>query len=322
MVSVIIPVYNREKELPDCFRSLENQTYRDYEVILVDDGSTDGTAALCQSQVAKDDRYRFYSIAHQGVSAARNEALEHASGNLIFFLDSDDEIHPLLIETLAEALENSDATMGAAHRIAVLDRHWQHLGQLIAKHPGPGKTEYRSNEAALEAMFCDRSPLNMMGGVMIKRDVIGDTRFATDIHISEDFYFNYQNLIKGGAAIYIQQQWYYIRMHPNRSTSDYYFSGFHTRFCRRKLVWESEEALGRQEYADRQKRNAFFVYQKCIYRSKARPDDVKKMQQTMREHKKVLRSALSFTGKIQLELYILFPGLCRFVWKRKGYDKK
>ena len=46
-VSVIIPVYNRKKELPDCFRSLENQTYRDYEVILVDDGSTDGTAALC-----------------------------------------------------------------------------------------------------------------------------------------------------------------------------------------------------------------------------------------------------------------------------------
>ena len=103
LVSVIVPLYNVEAYLPACLDSLRAQTHRDFEVILVDDGSGDGSGAICDAYAAKDERFCVLHQANAGVAAARNAGLNRARGSHISFVDSDDEVSPRFLETLLAA---------------------------------------------------------------------------------------------------------------------------------------------------------------------------------------------------------------------------
>ncbi len=105
-ISVIIPVYNTEKYLPRCIDSLLKQTFTDYEVILIDDGSTDNSLAVCQSYAAMDSRIIIIQSKHLGVGAVRNLGLDNAKGKYIMFCDSDDYVEPEWIEELHKAAAN------------------------------------------------------------------------------------------------------------------------------------------------------------------------------------------------------------------------
>ena len=96
--SILVPVYNTEKYLKDCIDSVLNQTYQDFELILVDDGSTDSSPAICDSFAARDKRVRVIHTKNQGSILARKTALENAWGKYIFTLDSDDLIVPETVE--------------------------------------------------------------------------------------------------------------------------------------------------------------------------------------------------------------------------------
>ena len=116
-ISVIVPVYQAEKFLHRCLDSVARQTFSDWELILVDDGCTDGSPALCDQFAAKDDRVRvFHRKKNQGVSAARNLGLQEARGDYIAFLDADDAFVPQALETLWSLREQTGAdTVGCAH---------------------------------------------------------------------------------------------------------------------------------------------------------------------------------------------------------------
>ena len=103
--SVIIPVYNVKEYLAKCISSVLSQTYDDYEIILVDDGSTDGSSELCDKYDIEDTRVRAFHQKNQGVAAARNLGIEHASGDYILFVDSDDWIDSKTLEHLENRLE-------------------------------------------------------------------------------------------------------------------------------------------------------------------------------------------------------------------------
>lgn len=98
-VSIIIPVYNTEKYLRKCLDSIISQTYTDFEAILVDDGSTDGSGKICDDYVVKDKRFRVFHKSNGGVSSARNLALDNIQGKWFTFVDSDDAIAPIALET-------------------------------------------------------------------------------------------------------------------------------------------------------------------------------------------------------------------------------
>ena len=106
-VSIIIPIYNAENHLDKCIRSLLEQTREDIEIILVNDGSSDGSESICRSFCEKDRRVRLITQENAGVSAARNTGLDHAEGGLITFIDSDDHVEPDYIEYLSDLLEQS-----------------------------------------------------------------------------------------------------------------------------------------------------------------------------------------------------------------------
>lgn len=105
LVSIIVPIYNVERYLSACIDSALNQTYRDFELILVDDGSPDSCGSICDAYALKDSRIRVIHKANGGLSDARNAGLDVAVGKYVYFLDSDDIIEPDLLETMIPYME-------------------------------------------------------------------------------------------------------------------------------------------------------------------------------------------------------------------------
>ena len=108
-ISVIVPVYGVEKYLPACIESILNQTFTDFELILVDDGSSDRCPAICDEAAERDVRVRVIHQANQGLSAARNAGIEIACGEWLGFVDSDDYIAPQFYEKLYQTAQRTDA---------------------------------------------------------------------------------------------------------------------------------------------------------------------------------------------------------------------
>lgn len=110
-VSIVVPVYNISDYLPECLESIAHQSFEDFEVILVDDGSADGSGAICDSICEEDGRFTCIHQDNAGVSVARNAGIDASSGDLISFVDGDDILHPHYLERLVTALEDSGAAM-------------------------------------------------------------------------------------------------------------------------------------------------------------------------------------------------------------------
>ena len=104
MISIIVPIYNVEAYLPRCIESILHQTYADFEVLLIDDGSTDGSGRICDEYYDKDNRCKVIHQENKGLSGARNTGLRNAKGEYITFIDSDDYVHPLYLEYLHRAI--------------------------------------------------------------------------------------------------------------------------------------------------------------------------------------------------------------------------
>ena len=110
-ISVIIPVYNAEKYISDCLESVVRQTYKNLEILLVDDGSKDGSAGICLEWCKKDARIRLLQKENGGVSSARNLGLQEASGEYVTFVDADDWIGERMLERLWACIESDKSEL-------------------------------------------------------------------------------------------------------------------------------------------------------------------------------------------------------------------
>lgn len=111
-VSIIIPIYNKEETLERCFESVLNQQYKNIEVIVINDGSTDNSKRVCEEYAKRDNRFRVISQKNGGVSRARNAGISRASGDYLFFLDADDQIDENVISDLVFATKNRNTLYG------------------------------------------------------------------------------------------------------------------------------------------------------------------------------------------------------------------
>lgn len=130
LVSVIVPVYNAEKTIESCMGSILNQTYRELEVLAVDDGSTDQSLALLRAMEAADGRMRVFSQANSGVAAARNLAINQARGVYLQFVDSDDFVPAQATQRMVEAMEAQGCDMALAPYTEVIGSIRQKRGFL------------------------------------------------------------------------------------------------------------------------------------------------------------------------------------------------
>lgn len=147
--SIIIPVYNVEQYLRDCLDSVLCQTFSDWEAVCVNDGSTDGSAAILEEYVIKDRRFKIVTQPNGGLSAARNSGMEEAKGDYIVFLDSDDWLELNALETLVRNLDGEDMLCFSGRRYFEDEKEYRQADNLNERSYSSGMEYY--NENALQS---------------------------------------------------------------------------------------------------------------------------------------------------------------------------
>ena len=191
IVSIIVPVYNAEETLRRCIESVLNQGFTDFELLLVDDGSTDSSAGICREYENGDRRVRVIHKENTGVSDTRNLGLSEARGTFVQFLDSDDWITPDATSLMIRAARDSGADMVIADFYRVIGDRVAHKGD-IEKDGLLSLEEF--------AGFMMENPADFYYGVLwnklFKREIIAQHGLSMDKTISwcEDFMFNLEYL--------------------------------------------------------------------------------------------------------------------------------
>lgn len=191
MISVIIPVYNVETYLRMCVGSICQQTYHNLEIILVDDGSSDNSGVICDKLKLTDNRIKVIHKKNGGLSSARNAGLEIAQGEFISFVDSDDTIHPKMMETLLSLIKNNDIAICGHQEIKET-----HLPQQIISF---SKDETLTQSELWTEVFCKLN--NAAWNKLYRKNLIGCLRFTEKLLHGEDLIFNlnYICICKSGA---------------------------------------------------------------------------------------------------------------------------
>lgn len=167
MISVVIPLYNKEKSIASTLRTVLNQTFSDYEIVIVNDGSTDGSVE--EIEKVQDDRIRLVHQPNAGVSAARNRGIEEAKGDLIAFLDADDEWKPEYLATQYHLFQKYPECSVFACNYEFRDVSGKVTPTLIHKLPFVGEDGILSNY--FEVASCSHPPICSIS-VMVKKQVM------------------------------------------------------------------------------------------------------------------------------------------------------
>ena len=216
LISVIIPFYNSESYILESMQSVSEQTYSSLEIFLVDDGSTDGSNALCEKMCVSDERFQLLRGEHRGVSAARNRGIKAARGKYVFFLDSDDMIHPELLDSLYRLSEESHAVIAGEDYYLGSERPEEGM-DLIAKTAGAQNAVYVSNQEVLQSFICG-GPIkgfDSIGGKLILCKAARSILFDEALPNGEDTKFIYHLIVNGADAVLLHLPWYYYRKHDN-----------------------------------------------------------------------------------------------------------
>ncbi len=212
-VSVIVPVYKAEAYLSDCVESLLNQTFRDLEIILADDGSPDNCGSICDAYAQRDSRVKVLHQENQGQAAARNHALALAEGEYLCYVDSDDLIHPQTVELLYRALTETGAGISMC---LMLERE-----TLTEDFMEPRPYDFHlltMDEGTLTELFDNNAyPGWVACGKLIRRELVESYPF-TPGRVYEDNEAVCHWLTQGKTLALTQEKLYFYRTNPESTT--------------------------------------------------------------------------------------------------------
>ncbi|MBQ3163642.1 MAG: glycosyltransferase [Lachnospiraceae bacterium] len=211
LVSVIVPVYQVREYLMECVQSIQEQTYTELEIILVDDGSTDGSEEICDKCVINDKRISVIHQKNQGLSVARNNGLRHAKGRLIAFVDADDVVDERYIEVLYEILAKYEAD------IAVCDYVRFRTGEGYYTHRKKGELLI-SSQTMLRQWHGTRKRVETVAWNKLYRREVLRTPFPEG-KLHEDIYTSHLFIENAKRIAITKQQLYYYRLRKNSITN-------------------------------------------------------------------------------------------------------
>ena len=212
LISVIVPAYNSEKWLADCCQSIFSQTYHNVELIIVDDGSCDGTSDLADKLSVGKENVKVIHTENGGVCRARNVGLDNASGEYIVFLDADDMMESNAIETLYSRIkeESADIAVGWKSNISSDGRE---IGC-----PYEITSGIFTGSEALQLSLEDHPSMYAVWAKLYKREAIGDVRFVVGRKVHEDSFFVFQCLLKQPKIVVCDKIVLYYRISENSAS--------------------------------------------------------------------------------------------------------
>lgn len=204
LISVIIPVYNIMEYLPRCVQSVQAQTYPHLEILLVDDGSTDGTAQLCDRLALEDARIRVYHKENGGSSSARNLGLARMAGAYVGFVDSDDYIEPDMYEKLYRGIQETGAAIAQIGREEI-DEAGNRLPDICIP---PGETTLYSNVDFLRELLLHKGDCSFCTK-LFRREILEGRNFPVG-KLNEDFRLLVQMLVEGKSVLSLPDRGYHV----------------------------------------------------------------------------------------------------------------
>ena len=242
-ISVIVPIYRAEEYVARCVESVQKQTFSDWELLLIDDGSPDSSGRICDALAARDDRLRVFHKENGGVSTARNRGLEEARGTCVAFLDADDRYEPRMLETLWNARECAGADTAACAHWNLLPDGSKQAEQVL---PEGGYDAAGIRERIVYPLLGDRLAQPVFNGFVWRYLYDGELLRRLGLRFEgaylEDEIFLMEYFCNARKLAVTAQPLYDYYLNPSSVTHKYMadFSGVFARFLERK------EALAKQ----------------------------------------------------------------------------
>lgn len=217
-VSVIIPVYNTEKYLAACVNSILKQANVSLEIILVDDGSTDSSASICDNYAKNHDNIKVIHIPNSGPATAKNEGLKHAQGNYIALTDSDDKMEPLMLHKMVSAGYEHDADIICCNYKQIDEQgHVSHLNSTNQQYT-------LNHEEGLIHFFSKDKIYSQCWTKLYKRQMLVDHHIENDpgLRTDEDFIYNIRAFTKANTTVIVDEPLYEYT-HRENSLAHAYF---------------------------------------------------------------------------------------------------
>ncbi len=220
-LSVVIPVYNVEKYLEQCINSICGQSYQNLEIILINDGSEDGSLNICEDAARKDPRITVISQINGGLSAARNTGMAHASGEYITFVDSDDYVDTEMFSDMITEMEGTDADISVCN----FEKFWGNKtkNNIVSSN----ESEALTAAETLGKLYTDQQVIFVTAwGKIYKRELFDGVTYPVG-RINEDIFTTYKTYAKADKVIYMNRAYYKYRQRAG--------SIIHTKFSLKNL---------------------------------------------------------------------------------------
>lgn len=311
LISIVIPIFNAQKYLKECIDSVLSQTYKNIEIILVNDGSTDCSGKICDSYAEKDTRIKVIHNENQGVSVSRNIGIKEAKGLYITFIDADDFVSEQYIEILYKLIKNDNA------EISMIGNDEQYEGKIIKTNRKIRKI--LNSEEIIKMMLEEKYLSAVCWGKMYKKVLFEDQslKFDKDMKIGEDLKLIIPIVEKcKKISIDMTQNLYHYRLNEDSITQQ----------TGKKELWIQEIELskeimkwieekyprikdkGIQRYV---RVNITFLVKMIKEKSENLPEEIRQVQNNIRTYKFIyfFRTSSKIQDKIKLVLIVFCPKL-------------
>lgn len=311
-VSVIIPMYNSESYIDKCIQSIINQTLKDIEIILVDDGSTDKSLEISNKYAENDERIKVIKQKNKGVSSARNYGVSIAEGNFITFVDSDDFIEIDMLEILYNSAidNNCDVVLSGIKIIKDND----------IKYEFTTDSKIYTKQEVFKLFYFDKEPFspNYACGKLIKRSICNKIKFREDIFLMEDALFTMEVFVNCSNNIMFLNKYLYNYVQRSGSASKHFSKKRITSF------YALEELLKLAKGIDSKYEKSFLrVYSKLIlsilqdiisFDFQNNKEEYFKISKSLNKHyiDNIRSKDISYKNKIHLSLIKISPSLYKY----------
>ena len=215
LITIIVPVYNVEDFLAECIDSLLAQTYSNIEIIIVDDGSTDNSPVICELYAEKDQRIKVFHKNNSGQSCARNLGLDHANGDYIAFVDSDDFVSPFFIEHMYQRIVSDNSDIVFCEYQEVGDEELLHKVKRVNQVRDTVISDEVWQWESLYYMFCVA-----LWNKLYKAEIWKNLRFKENKYAEDNFAFT-EYMKKVNLVSVLKEQLYYYRQRKNSEVHSY-----------------------------------------------------------------------------------------------------
>ena len=317
LVSIVVPVYNNEKYISQCINSILSQSYTNFELILVDDGSEDESGKICDDYADKDSRITTFHIENQGSAVARNVGLDHSNGEYISMVDSDDCIPVDYLATLVKTMEQTNSDIvGHLFKAFVDDKELSDFR--IPKFSRNSITVFNRDEALSELVFNYSTALNSPCKLYRKK-VFEKYRYPK-VRKNDDEWAIHHLLINSDRIAFINERIYWYRINKHSQTRNFSldnFSGVLAQLDRAKTF----RKYGFLELSNNAQKK--FYYTALIFcnecqKNNLKPEkEIKKIQKDLRKTYKLIRNSFEGTNYSKRDRIAVFL----FAFSYKFYEK-